>query len=61
VVPQGELTQRFDFYASKLQSNFDFGRLEATQTIAELNSVAARFRRGQTLGGGCRRNAGTTA
>jgi tellurite resistance protein TerB len=38
VFPQAELTQKFDFYASKLQSNFDFGKLEATQTIAKLKT-----------------------
>jgi tellurite resistance protein TerB len=38
VFPQAELTQKFDFYASKLQSNFDFGKLEATQTIAKLKA-----------------------
>ena len=38
VFPAHELTQKFDFYASKLQSNFDFGKLEATQTIAKLKS-----------------------
>jgi tellurite resistance protein TerB len=38
VFPPAELTQKFDFYASKLQSNFDFGKLEATQTIAKLKS-----------------------
>jgi tellurite resistance protein TerB len=38
VFPAAELTQKFDFYASKLQSNFDFGKLEATQTIARLKS-----------------------
>ena len=34
--PAAELTQKFDFYASKLQSNFEFGKLEATQTIAQV-------------------------
>ena len=38
VFPAAELTQKFDFYASKLQSNFEFGKLEATQTIARLKS-----------------------
>jgi len=38
VFPAHELTQKFDFYASKLQSNFDFGKLEATQTIAKLKA-----------------------
>jgi len=38
VFPAAELTQKFDFYASKLQSNFQFGKLEATQTIAKLKS-----------------------
>ena len=38
VFPAHELTQKFDFYASKLQSNFDFGKLEATQTIAKLKT-----------------------
>jgi tellurite resistance protein TerB len=38
VFPPAELTQKFDFYASKLQSNFDFGKLEATQTIAKLKT-----------------------
>jgi tellurite resistance protein TerB len=38
VFPAPELTQKFDFYASKLQSNFEFGKLEATQTIAKLKS-----------------------
>jgi tellurite resistance protein TerB len=38
VFPAHELTQKFDFYASRLQSNFDFGKLEATQTIAKLKS-----------------------
>lgn len=38
VFPAAELTQKFDFYAGKLQSNFDFGKLEATQTIARLKS-----------------------
>jgi tellurite resistance protein TerB len=38
VFPAQELTQKFDFYASKLQSNFDFGKLEATGTIAKLKA-----------------------
>jgi tellurite resistance protein TerB len=38
VFPAADLTQKFDFYASKLQSNFEFGKLEATQTIARLKS-----------------------
>jgi tellurite resistance protein TerB len=38
VFPANELTQKFDFYASKLQTNFDFGKLEATQTIAKLKT-----------------------
>ena len=38
IFPAAELTQKFDFYAGKLQSNFDFGKLEATQTIAKLKS-----------------------
>jgi tellurite resistance protein TerB len=38
VFPAAELTQKFDFYASKLQSNFEFGKLEATSTIAKLKS-----------------------
>jgi tellurite resistance protein TerB len=38
VFPAHELTQKFDFYASKLQTNFDFGKLEATQTIAKLKT-----------------------
>jgi tellurite resistance protein TerB len=38
VFPAHELTQKFDFYASKLQSNFDFGKLEATGTVAKLKS-----------------------
>ena len=38
VFPAAELTQKFDFYASKLQGNFEFGKLEATQTIARLKS-----------------------
>jgi tellurite resistance protein TerB len=38
VFPASELTQKFDFYASRLQSNFDFGKLEATQTIAKLKT-----------------------
>ena len=36
--PAQELTQKFDFYASKLQSNFEYGKLEATQTIAKLKT-----------------------
>jgi tellurite resistance protein TerB len=36
VFPAQELSQKFDFYSSKLQSNFEFGKLEATQTIAKL-------------------------
>jgi tellurite resistance protein TerB len=38
VFPAAELTQKFDFYAGKLQSNYEFGKLEATQTIARLKS-----------------------
>lgn len=38
VFPAAELQQKFDFYASKLQSNFQFGKLEATQTVAKLKS-----------------------
>jgi tellurite resistance protein TerB len=38
VFPAAELTQKFDFYASRLRSNFQFGKLEATQTIAKLRS-----------------------
>jgi tellurite resistance protein TerB len=36
--PASELTEKFAFYASKLQSDFEFGKLEATQTIAKLKS-----------------------
>jgi tellurite resistance protein TerB len=38
VFPANELQQKFDFYASKLQSNFQFGKLESTQTIAKLKA-----------------------
>jgi tellurite resistance protein TerB len=38
VFPAHELTHKFDFYASKLQTNFEFGKLEATQTIAKLRT-----------------------
>lgn len=33
-----ELQEKFTFYASKLESDYDFGKVEAIQTIAKLKS-----------------------
>ena len=38
VFPPDELRQKFDWYCSKLQSDFEFGKIEATATIAKLKS-----------------------
>jgi tellurite resistance protein TerB len=38
VFPPDELRQKFDWFCSKLQSDFDFGKVEATATIAKLKS-----------------------
>ncbi|MFC0448460.1 tellurite resistance TerB family protein [Rhodococcus jostii] len=38
VFPSDELSQKFDWYCSKLQSDFEFGKIEATATIAKLKS-----------------------
>lgn len=38
VFPPEELREKFDWYASKLQSDFAFGKVEATATIAKLKS-----------------------
>ena len=64
VFPAAELTPKFDFYASKLQSNFDFGKLEATQTIAKLKSKPDQARAviqiGIIIGGGPTASSTTT-
>jgi tellurite resistance protein TerB len=33
-----ELREKFDWYCSKLESDFDFGKIEATATIAKLKT-----------------------
>lgn len=38
VFPKDELREKFDWYCSKLESDFDFGKVEATATIAKLKS-----------------------
>jgi len=38
VFPSDELSQKFDWYCSKLQSDFEFGKIEATATVAKLKS-----------------------
>lgn len=38
IFPPNELQQKFDFYSSKLQSDFEFGKIEATATLAKLKS-----------------------
>jgi tellurite resistance protein TerB len=36
IFPASELQEKFNFYSSKLQSDFDFGKVEAIQTVAKL-------------------------
>lgn len=38
VFPPDELREQFEWYCSKLSSDFDFGKVEATATIAKLKS-----------------------
>ncbi|GAA1996051.1 tellurite resistance TerB family protein [Nakamurella flavida] len=38
VFPPDELRQKFDWYCSKLESDFDFGKVEAIATIGKLRS-----------------------
>ncbi|MGC0362092.1 tellurite resistance protein TerB [Rhodococcus sp. 27YEA15] len=38
VFPPDELRQKFDWYCSKLSSDFEFGKVEATATIAKVKS-----------------------
>ena len=38
VFPPDELREKFDWYCSKLESDFDFGKVEATATIAKLKA-----------------------
>ncbi|MEE2030784.1 tellurite resistance TerB family protein [Rhodococcus chondri] len=38
VFPPDELRQKFDWYCSKLESDFDFGKVEATATIGKLKA-----------------------
>ena len=38
IFPASELLEKFNFYASKLESDYDFGKVEAIQTIAKLKS-----------------------
>lgn len=38
VFPPEELREKFDWYCSKLESDFDFGKVEATATIAKLKA-----------------------
>ena len=38
VFPASELKQKFDFFCDKLSADFDFGRIEALQTIAKLKA-----------------------
>lgn len=38
VFPQEELQQKFEFYSSKLQSDFEFGKVEAIATLGRLKS-----------------------
>ncbi len=38
VFPPDELQQKFDWYSDKLAKSFDFGKVEATATIAKLKS-----------------------
>jgi len=38
VFPQEELQQKFEFYSSKLQSDFEFGKVEAIATLGKLKS-----------------------
>lgn len=38
VFPPDELQQKFDFYSSKLQSNYDFGKIESIATLGKLKS-----------------------
>ena len=38
VFPPDELREQFDWYCSKLSSDYEFGKVEATATIAKLKS-----------------------
>lgn len=38
VFPTDELRQKFDWYCSKLQSDFEFGKVEAIATISKLKT-----------------------
>lgn len=38
IFPPSELQQKFDFYSSKLQSDFEFGKMEAIATLGKLKS-----------------------
>jgi tellurite resistance protein TerB len=38
VFPASELKQKFDFFCDKLAADFDFGRIEALQTVAKLKT-----------------------
>ncbi|GAY11677.1 tellurite resistance TerB family protein [Pseudonocardia sp. N23] len=38
IFPASELLEKFTFYASKLEKDYDFGKVEAIQTIAKLKS-----------------------
>ena len=38
IFPPDELRQKFDFYCSKLESDYDFGKVEAIATIGKLRT-----------------------
>ncbi|MTD16336.1 Tellurite resistance TerB [Nakamurella sp. YIM 132087] len=44
IFPPAELQQKFDFYCSKLASDYDFGKVEAIATIGKLKSKADQAR-----------------
>jgi tellurite resistance protein TerB len=44
VFPPADLQQKFDFYCSKLSSDYDFGKVEAIATIGKLKSKPEQAR-----------------
>ena len=44
IFPPADLQQKFDFYCSKLSSDYDFGKVEAIATVGKLKSKPEQAR-----------------
>src|SRR5680860_1500715 len=53
VHPTSELRERFDHYCNKLESDYDFGKVEAVQAIGKLRSKPEQARAVIQVGTAC--------